>query len=90
MSEESLYRRAEKIADEKIAFYKHLYSYVTVNVILFALNAITSFGDWWFYWVTVFWGIGILVHFFKTFLFTGRLEGNRERMIEKEMEKMKK
>lgn len=90
MSEDSLYRKAEKRADEKIGFYKHFYSFVVVNVILFALNAITSFGDWWFYWVTIFWGIGLLAHFLRIFVLTGKLDDNREKMIEKEMERMKK
>lgn len=87
---DDLYRKAEQRADAKIGFYKHLYSYVTVNVILFAINAITSFGNWWFYWVTVFWGIGIFGHFLKAFVLSSKLEDNREKMIEKEMEKIKK
>lgn len=90
MSDDDMYRIAEKRADEKIGFYKHLYSYITVNVILFAVNALTSWGDWWFYWVTIFWGIGLAAHFLKLFVFGAKLEDNRERMIEKEMEKMKK
>ena len=90
MSDEELYRRAEKRVDEKIGFYRHLYSFVTVNVILFAINALTSFGDWWFYWVTIFWGIGLVAHFVKTFVVTGKFDENRDKMIEKEVEKMKK
>lgn len=90
MSDENLYKRAEKRADEKIGFYKHLYSFIIVNVILFALNAIFSWGDWYFYWITIFWGIGLLGHFMKTFVLTDRLDDNRDRMIEKEMEKIKK
>ena len=34
MSEENLYNRAEKRVDEKIGFYRHLYSFIVVNVIL--------------------------------------------------------
>ena len=94
MSDNDLYRRAEKRADEKIGFYKHLYSYVGVNIMLFIINLVTNMmsgnGEWWFYWVTVFWGIGLAFHFLKTFVFSNRLEDNREQMIEKEMEKMKK
>ena len=90
MSDDELYRRAERKVDEKIGFYKHLYSYIGVNILLFAINAITSFGKWWFYWVTIFWGIGLVIHFLKTFVLTGKLEDNRDEMIQKEMEKMKK
>jgi hypothetical protein len=90
MSEDDLYKRAEQRADEKIGFYKHLSSFVIVNVILIAINLLTFNGNWWFYWVTVFWGIGLLTHFLRVFVFNGKFEGNREKMIEKEMEKMKK
>ena len=94
MSEDDLYRRAEKRVDEKIGFYRHLYSFVGVNALLFIINLITNImshsGEWWFYWVTLFWGIGLFIHFLKTFVFTEKLEDNRDKMIEKEMEKMKK
>lgn len=90
MSEDDLYRRAEKRADEKIAFYKHLMSFIIVNVIFIVLNFLTSPGEWWFYWITVFWGIGLLGHFLRVFVFTNKLEDNREEMIKKEMENMKK
>lgn len=92
MSEDELYRRAEKRADEKIGFYKHLYSFIGVNIILFVINLFTlgKTGEWWFYWVTVFWGIGLVIHFLRVFVLTGKLEDNRDEMIEKEMEKMKK
>lgn len=92
MSEDELYRRAEKRADEKIGFYKHLYSFIGVNILLFIINLFTlgKTGEWWFYWVTVFWGIGLVIHFLRIFVLTGKLEDNRDEMIEKEMEKLKK
>lgn len=94
MSDNDLYRRAEKRADEKIGFYKHLYSFVGVNIMLFVVNLVTNImsgeGGWWFYWVTIFWGIGLIFHFLRAFVFSNRLEDNREQMIEKEMENLKK
>ena len=90
MSEDELYRKAERRVDEKIGFYRHLYSFIAVNVFLFIINVLFSPGEWWFYWVTVFWGIGLLIHFFKTFILTRKLDDNRDKMIEKEMEKLKK
>ena len=38
MSENEAKARAEKIVDEKIGFYHHLYSYIVVNVILAVIN----------------------------------------------------
>lgn len=95
VSENDLYRRAEKRADEKIGFYRHLYSFIGVNIFLFIINAVGVFfsngeSDWWFYWITGFWAIGLIFHFLKVFVFTDRLEDNRDKMIEKELEKMKK
>ena len=90
MSDDDLYRRAEKRVDEKMGFYKHLVSFITVNIFLIIINVLTSPGEWWFYWVTVFWGIALLIHFLRIFLLNDKLDGDREEMIKKEMEKMKK
>ena len=83
MSENEAKARAEKIVDEKIGFYHHLYSYIVVNVILAVINILFSPDHWWFIWVSFFWGIGLVTHFVRTHIY-------RDRMIEKEMEKMKK
>ena len=68
MAEENLYSLAEKRVDEKIGFYRHLYSFIVVNVILLIINVLFFKGEWWFYWVTFFWGIGLVSHFIKTFI----------------------
>jgi len=88
MFDENLYSRAEKRVDEKIGFYNHLYSFIVVNAILFVINILFSKSEWWFYWITLFWGIGLVSHFIKTFIFT---DGKyRENMIKKEIENLKK
>ncbi len=91
MSENELYRRAEKRSDEKIKFYHHLYSFIAVNIMFIIMNIIFSPGEWWFYWITCLWGIGLIIHFLKAFVLAEKLDGDyREKMIENEMEKMKK
>ena len=90
MSDNELYEKAVRRADDKIGFYKHLCAFIVVNLFFFILNAVTSFGDWWFYWITGLWAIGLIFHFFRAFVFTGNIEDNRDKMIEKEMEKLKK
>ena len=91
MSESELYSRAEKRVDEKMGFYRHLYSFIAVNIILIVINVLFSRGEWWFYWVTLFWGIGLVSHYLKTFVFFEKFdEKYRDQMIEKEMEKMRK
>lgn len=91
MSEDDkIYKKAEKIVDEKIGFYRHLYSFITVNIILAVINFFTTPHRVWFYWITLFWGIGLISHFCKVFILSRTAYINKESMIEKEMEKMKK
>lgn len=90
MSDDELYKKAARRADEKIGFYKHLYAFIGVNLFFIILNVITSPGEWWFYWITGLWAIGLIFHLFRAFVLTGNIEDNRDKMIEKEMEKMKK
>lgn len=35
---------------------------------LFAINALTAFGSWWFYWPLIGWGIGLTAHAVSVFL----------------------
>lgn len=90
MSDDELYRKAEARVDEKIGFYRHLKSFIIVNVVFIVMNVVFSPGEWWFYWITGLWAIGLIIHFLKTFVFIDRLDDKRDDMIEKEMEKMKK
>ena len=43
MSEDELYRKAEKRVDDKIGFYRHLYSFISVNIIFFVMNLVFFF-----------------------------------------------
>ena len=88
MTESDLYRRAEKRVDEKIGFYHHLYSFIGVNIVFIIMNVIFSPGEWWFYWITGLWGIGLIFHFLRVFVFPQKID--KEKMIEEEMRKMKK
>lgn len=87
MDEDKLYEKAEKRVDEKIGFYRHLYSYITVNIILIVVNRLTNPDSFWFLCITIFWGIGLVSHYAKVFLFSGEY---KENLIEKEMEEMRK
>jgi len=88
--QEELYKIAEKRVDEKIGFLKHLYSYITVNIILFVINLIFNPYEWWFMWVSLFWGIGLISHFLKVYiLFDKFVEKYRNNMIKKEINKIR-
>lgn len=72
-----------KEAKERVDFKHHLLVYVAVNVLLIIINLLTSPGSLWFYWVTIFWGFGLLMHGLSTFVFP------KGRAVEKEYEKLK-
>lgn len=40
-------------------FYQHLMTYLVVNVVLIIINLVTDPHNLWFYWVLIFWGIGV-------------------------------
>lgn len=89
MINERLYNRAEKKVDEKIKFYRHLFSYVVVNLLLCVVNYVCTPNDWWVQWVTFFWAIGLLVNFLKVYVIYDMFDDlYRDKMIEKEMSKM--
>ena len=56
------YKRAKSRVEELKGFYAHLITYIAVNLMLVVINLVTSPNHLWFYWVTVFWGIGIIWH----------------------------
>ena len=40
-------------------FYHHLTTYIIVNIVLIIINLVTDPHSLWFYWVLIFWGIGV-------------------------------
>lgn len=82
---------ARKRVKKKKDFYQHLTSYLVMGVFFFVLNMVTSFGNWWFYWPMLGWGIGLLFHYFEAFGVPGVGNFNEqweERAIQQEMERM--
>ena len=67
MSEQGKYDRAKQRVESLRAFYNHLIIYVVVNIGLVVINLVTSPRSLWFYWVTIFWGVALLIHAFSTF-----------------------
>ena len=90
MSDDELYERAAKRADEKISFYRHVYAFIAGFVFFFGLNALFSWGNWWCQWIIAIMAFALIVDFVKTFVLNNQMGGNRDKMIEEEMKKMKK
>jgi uncharacterized protein YhhL (DUF1145 family) len=83
------YEKAKNRVEELKKFYGNLVTYGVINVILIIINLVTSPGSLWFYWVTIFWGIAILLHASKVFILKGKFLGEEweERKIKEIMEK---
>ena len=87
------YEKARKRVKKKREFYQHFSTYLVISGFLFVLNAVTSFGNWWFYWPMMGWGIGVAFHYFDVFGIPGvgsMSEEWEEQAIEEEMQKMKR
>lgn len=71
-------RDSRPSADEKRrqdiqGFFQHLIVFTVVNVVLLIINLVTSPGSLWFYWVTMFWGIGLAIQGFNALALDRRL-----------------
>jgi len=57
-------RRRERIfIDPKArSFTVHLFAYVAVVLMLFFVNLVVTPKLWWFYWVALGWGAGVIAH----------------------------
>ncbi len=67
---EEAYIRAKKRVDNLIGFYWHLAVYIVINIfliLLIALNTQQGFFGFGPYATALFWGIGLLFHFFAVF-----------------------
>jgi hypothetical protein len=59
-------KERQKRAGEKIGFYRHLRSYLVVNVIMFFVVLFNN-GDLGWLSVAMLWGIGLAIHYLKVF-----------------------
>lgn len=58
---------AFKVVRKLRGFYLHLFRYVIVVLILFAVNLILAPHKMWVFWVMGGWGLGVLMHAFRVF-----------------------
>jgi hypothetical protein len=87
-SDHELLQRARRRVKLKTGFYIHLSVYVLVNLGLAAINLVTG-GKSWHLWPLAGWGLGLAIHGFVTFA-SLRGEGLRERMLEQEVQRLKR
>lgn len=90
--EDESYEYAKKRVSDIKGFYTHLFIYLIANGMLFSINFFSSPGQWWFYWTTLFWGIGLLIHGVAVFVLEGPFLGRdwERRKIQKIIDGEKK
>ena len=88
--ERELRQQARKRARVKLSFFGHLAIYLVVNLVLLALNLLTSPESIWFYWPLLGWGIGVAAHGITVYAtdlgqnLLGRLEEGEMKKLRKE------
>ena len=61
MTVDPRYLEAKKRTDDIKGLFIHLAIFVAINLGLFLVDVLTGSG-WWFYWATIFWGMGLAAH----------------------------
>ncbi|MBU1669897.1 MAG: 2TM domain-containing protein [Actinobacteria bacterium] len=92
LTEEEIQKQAKKRVDDKIGLLSHIAAYVIINTFIFFVWGITSNWDWgnpWFIWVLLGWGVGLAFNIF--YYFSGRKgQAAKDRMMAKEMDRIRK
>jgi len=67
MEDQEKYERAKRRVSELKGFYSHLTAYIIINLFLAVLNLVSSPDHLWFFWVTIGWGIGLVLNALSVF-----------------------
>ena len=89
LSNEDIDRLARRRAGAKLGWYAHAAVYLIVNLFLFALSEFAMGQRRWSIYPMLGWGLGLVLHGVAVFLL-GSGSGLRERMIEKERERLRR
>ncbi len=73
-------------------FYMSVITFFLINILLAAINLIASPDNLWFYWVTLIWGIALILQGIKLFTIKDQLLGEdwEKKKIKELLEKEKK
>ncbi|MDO8615565.1 MAG: 2TM domain-containing protein [Dehalococcoidia bacterium] len=81
-------RRAKRRVRRVMGFYRHLSTFVSVLLVLLAIDIVTGADEFWVHWVALIWGIILALHFLNVWVFDAVLGGEAERrMVEQELRK---
>jgi len=87
-SEEKIYEEARLRVKAKKGFWGDFGAWASVNVLLIIIWALTDLGGYpWFLWPLCVWGVFVLFHYLRVFVFERRSDIGA---IEKEAERIKR
>jgi hypothetical protein len=89
LSNDDIDRLARRRAGAKLGWYIHAVVYLVVNLFLFALSEHAWGERRWSVYPMLGWGLGLVLHGVAVFVL-GSGSGLRERMIEKERERLRR
>jgi len=88
LSDEQIYEEAKQRVKAKRDFWGHFGIWVAINAMLIVIWALTDLGGYpWFLWPLGMWGVFVLLHYLRVFVFERRSD---IAAIEKEVEKIKR
>ncbi len=82
------YRAARRRVRRVMGFYRHVTTYVSVLLLLLAVDIVTGPDEFWVQWVALIWGIFLAMHFLNVWVFDAVIGRDAERrMVERELRK---
>ena len=80
------YRRARRRVRRVMGFYRHLTTFISIILVLLAIDILDGTDSFFVQWVALIWGIILTLHFLNVFVFDSIIGREAERrMIEREM-----
>lgn len=89
LTPEEIERLARKRAGAKLGWFIHAAVYVLVNLVIFAMSRYAFGTRPWSVFPLLGWGLGLALHGVSVFLL-GSGSGLRERMVQKERERLQR
>lgn len=89
LTPEEIDQLARKRAGAKLGWYTHACVYVVVNLVLFAMSRYGFGNRPWSIFPLLGWGLGLTLHGVSVFVL-GRGSDLRERMVQKERERLQR
>ncbi|MFC2008291.1 2TM domain-containing protein [Chloroflexota bacterium] len=87
MSEEQVYKEAKRRVKARREFWGNFSAWASVNIVLIIIWALTGRAHPWFLWPLGIWGVFVLFHFLRVFVFEQKTDMGA---IEKEAEKIRR